>query len=795
MTDLRRQLQTTLGSAYTLERELGGGGMSRVFVATETRLRRSVVVKVLSSELAMGVSAERFEREIQLAASLQQANIVPLLSAGDTEGMPYYTMPFVEGESLRARLAAHGRLPLPECVSILRDLARALSYAHARGVVHRDIKPDNILLSHGAAMVTDFGIAKAISAARTQAPGATLTQAGTSIGTPAYMAPEQVAGDPAADHRVDLYAFGCVAHELLSGQPPFTDTSPQKVLAAHLSERPKPVGERRSDTPPELARLVMRCLEKDPDARPSSAEEIAFVLDGNLANAAAVRTRGVALAVGVVAVAAALFVTFRLSRVAPAALPGTVAGDSVRVVAVLPFENVGADSATEYLADGMTDELANALGRVPGLRIASRTSSFAFKGQHPDAREVGQRLGVAVLVEGSVQRAGDQLRVRIQVTDARTGNGVWTGRVDRAARDVFAAQDEVTAAVVKALQPTRAPVAVDTIARRGTQNMEAYDLFMRATFLVGKGDETSQRKAIAMFQQAIAKDPNYANAWLGMARTYAWMADEYLPPDESFPQTIDGFNRALAIDSMNADAHAGLAAVMIGYKRDVTTGRRELDRAFELSRNPLDAFVGASMLLMSTGQPDSALRLLRRLEKEDPLNPLLFGWTAWMASSVGDYQGAISDAKRALEIDPQNPYAHLPMGDALLFSGDTTGAIASYLKAQALGNRARAALAAVYAATGRRPEALALLDSLKADAKRHYVSADVIASVYAALGDRDAAFQHLDRAFRDHAGQLVLAPVDRRWDPLRSDPRFKAFLAKLGLSADLWAGVRVKGAR
>jgi tetratricopeptide (TPR) repeat protein len=276
--DLRDQLQQHLGSAYTIDRELGGGGMSRVFVARDTRLERTVVIKVLSPELAQGLNADRFEREIKLAASLQQANIVPVLVAGDVGGLPYFTMPFVEGESLRQRLA-QGPVPVSEAVGILRDVARALAYAHARGVVHRDIKPDNVLLSGGAAVVTDFGIAKAISASRTAAPGATLTQLGTSIGTPAYMAPEQVAGDPNLDHRVDLYALGCTAFELLTGQQPFANRTPQRMLAAHLSESVPVATALRPDTPPALAALIQRLMAKDPADRPSSAAEVVQSLD------------------------------------------------------------------------------------------------------------------------------------------------------------------------------------------------------------------------------------------------------------------------------------------------------------------------------------------------------------------------------------------------------------------------------------------------------------------------------------------------------------------------------------
>jgi eukaryotic-like serine/threonine-protein kinase len=324
--DLGQQLQRTLGASYTLQRELGGGGMSRVFVADERRLNRQVVIKVLSPELAAGVSAERFEREIQLAASLQQANIVPILAAGETDGLPFYTMPYVEGQSVRARLATDGPLAVTDTIGILRDVAKALAYAHERGVVHRDIKPDNVLLSGGTAVVTDFGIAKAISAARTAAEGGTLTQMGTSIGTPAYMSPEQAAGDPAVDHRADIYSLGCMAYEMLAGQPPFQGRSPARTLAAHMTEQPASVSQLRPDTPTALEALIMRCLSKDPAQRPQTGAELAQALDAavsgsagalpaSLAGAAGLRKMLLAyagLAVAVTIVARAAIVVFGL---------------------------------------------------------------------------------------------------------------------------------------------------------------------------------------------------------------------------------------------------------------------------------------------------------------------------------------------------------------------------------------------------------------------------------------------------------------------------------------------------
>ena len=415
---LHDRLQTTLGTAYTLTRELGGGGMSRVFLARDVALERDLVVKVLSPDLAAGVSAERFMREIKLAASLQQANIVQLLFAGETDGLPYYTMPFVDGLSLRARLARNGALPVGEAISVLRDITRALAYAHAHGVVHRDIKPENILLSGAAAVVTDFGIAKALAASKSTAPGGTLTHVGTSIGTPAYMAPEQSAGDPATDHRADLYALGCIAYELLAGTPPFAGRTPHQLFAAHMTETPAPLESKRADVPPALAQLVVRCLAKDPAARPQSGVEVLEALDGISFSTTSGRgavgpgrsgrrrpavVAGIAAVVVVGLTAAAIGVqTLRGGGAARAASAASAASSGERSVAVLPFENLG-DSAEAYFADGMTDAVRGKLSDVPGLTVIGRASSTPYRGSTKTPQQIGRELGVHYLLTATVR--------------------------------------------------------------------------------------------------------------------------------------------------------------------------------------------------------------------------------------------------------------------------------------------------------------------------------------------------------------------------------------------------------
>ncbi len=415
MTDLRTTLEHTLGDSYAFERELTGAGMSRVFVAMDRQLGREVVIKVLPPEVAAELSAERFRREIQFAAKLQHPHIVPLLTSGEVSGAPYFTMPFVEGESLRARLARVGELPVREAVRILREVASALSYAHKHGVVHRDMKPDNVMLTDEFALVTDFGVAKAVTESTKEPGSSTLTGIGVTLGTPAYMAPEQATMD-SVDHRADIYAFGVMAYEMLTGSLPFAGRSTQAMLAAQAIQTPEQIERRRPGIPRALAALIMRCLEKRPADRPQSAGELLAVLDSVHSDQRMVlgpswwgrRSTRIMAGVGAgIAIVAALVYAMANRRSAdengrPAA--------QLHSVAVLPLANVGGDARDEYFSDGMTDELANALSKLPGLRVASRTSAYAFKGKKDaDVGEIGRKLHVQAILEGTVRRSGDRL--------------------------------------------------------------------------------------------------------------------------------------------------------------------------------------------------------------------------------------------------------------------------------------------------------------------------------------------------------------------------------------------------
>ena len=773
--NLRDQLQNTLGTSYTIDRELGGGGMSHVFVAMDERLRRQVVIKVLSPELSAGVSAERFEREIQLVASLQQANIVPLLSAGETNGVPFYTMPLVDGESLRSRLSKHGALPIAQCVSILRDVARALSYAHAHGVVHRDIKPDNVLLSHGAAMVSDFGIAKAISVARTQPGGAALTQAGMSVGTPAYMAPEQVAGDADIDHRADLYALGCVAYELLAGRTPFVETSPQKMLAAHLTQTPQDVRQRRSDAAPVLAAMVMQCLEKSPAARPASADDVLRSLDavvtpsgsqgsalprmggliGNWRRAAVLVVAATALAVGGA-------VWARTSR---------RAGADTKSIAVLPLANLSGDPANDYFGEGLADEMTGALAKA-GLRVVCRSGARVLVAKGLDAQAIAQQLGVAAILQGNVQRAADRIRITVTLVSGSDRSVLWTGKYDRQIADVFAVQDEIAHSVANELHATLTGRPAHLVTTE-TSDPEAHALYLQGLYLWNRRNGPAIRQAIGLFKLAVQRDPNYARAYGGMAMAYLVLptyAD--VKTDSVLVFEHDAAQHARRLDSTLVEAWAA-DAFADAQRWKNALAEREFVSAIALDSSFAPAHYWYGFLLNQLGRFDDARRELARARELEPTSMVYLSGST--LPDVAQHRFATAEAmvKRTMLLDSSYVVAHFVLAGVLIDAGRYDEGIheASSVPV-AVGVRpvdVRATLAYAYAAGGRAADARRVI----AEIHRVYGTLPPSATLACALlrlGDRAAALAMFRQAVNDHDPWLHIYNRSPRFDGFRADP-------------------------
>ena len=653
---LRSQLQQTLGDGYTLERELGGGGMSRVFLARDEALGRDVVVKVLSPELAAGLSSERFTREIRLAASLQEPHIVPVLTAGTTtDGLPWFTMPFVAGESLRERLT-RGALPTAEALGILRNVAQALVYAHARGIVHRDIKPENVLLSSGTAVVADFGIAKAVSASRTQAPEANLTQAGMAIGTPAYMAPEQATGDANTDHRADVYAWGVLAFELLQGAHPFADrTTSAAMTAAHIAT-PAPAVTAASVSPGVRA-LIARCLAKEPDDRPANMDAVLTTLSSSAESPAAPfrtsRSPRARRALGLVALLiAAAGVTWWNTR-APSiesSVPSTASADAntAASLAVIPFVSVGGDTANVYLADGIADELTTVLSRVPGLRLAGRATAARFKGSTLTATQLGDTLGVRTILLGSFRRAGDRVRVTAELSNASDGRVLWQDTFEQDARDVFRMQELLAQAIAGQLQLRLGNTSLSA----GTSNPDAYDQYLRG-MQVYRNRGPVFADAERFFDAAIRADSSFARAWGGKA--IALMVSPYYNVTRHVRDVLSPARlaaaRALALDSLNPDVHIALSAIRAEVY-DWAAAEAEARRAIALDSLNANAHLRLGFALSNEGRATDALMAFTRARELDPLSPIVLAWEGATLASVGKFDEGVANAVRAHELAP-----------------------------------------------------------------------------------------------------------------------------------------------
>ena len=564
--DLPVAARAALSAQYTVEREIGRGGMATVYLARDVRHDRAVAVKVLEQNVEAS-GAERFLREIRIAAKLTHPHVLGVHDSGEADGVLYYVMPYVEGETLRARLEREGALPITDAVRLLRELADALAYAHGRGVMHRDLKPENVLLSGGHAVVADFGIAKAIAAATDDRAGrgAKLTATGVAIGTPAYMAPEQTVGDFTTNHRADLYALGVIAYEMLTGKHPFAGRSAQALAAAHLTETPAPLRDRRADASPALAALVVRLLAKDPVDRPQTAAEVLKALDdAAAAPIARVRSRrGFVLAASAAVVIVGAIALFAWSQRTTDSVPGASA---VRSVAVLPFVNTSGSPNEDYFSDGLTDELAHALGRIPGLRLAGRTSSYTFKGRSVAAQEIGRVLDVGAFVGGTVRRAGDQLRVTTQLVSTKDGKVMWDSVYESRSKDVFAVQDEFTGAIVAALALTLGTVSAERPrfdVRRGTADPEAYELYLKGHYYWLQRGPANLARSVTYLLQAIARDPSFARAHAGLAMAYAVLPNFAPDPADTLPAlSLASAERAVALDSTLADAQAALGAAL-----------------------------------------------------------------------------------------------------------------------------------------------------------------------------------------------------------------------------------------
>ncbi len=751
MPTLQEQLDRALTGRYRLERELGEGGMAVVFLAQDLRHDRKVALKVLRPDLSAAIGAERFLREIKLAAGLTHPHILPVYDSGQAGDLLFYVMPNMAGRSLRERLQRERQLPLGDALAITREVASALDYAHRQQVVHRDIKPENILLHEGSAMVADFGIGKALSA------DGSLTQTGMVVGTPTYMSPEQASGEPSVDGRTDLYSLGCVLYEMLTGEPPFTGATAQAVIAKRFVS-PIPKVRVTRDVPEAVDDALTRALARTPVDRFATAAQFGEAL------------RQVNGAGGS---AQATVPTGRTPPGAPAAR---------KAIAVLPLANMSADPENEYFSDGMTEEIINALAKVPGMQVASRTSSFAFKGKEVDVRQIGEKLGVTSVLEGSVRKVGNRVRITAQLISVADGYHLWSETYDRQLEDVFAIQDEISHAIVDALKLRLGDEGGHLVAP--TKNIEAYTLYLKGRFVFNKDTEPSTRKALEFFQQSLLQDPGYARSYAGIADCWTQLADDFVVPDDAYPRAKAAASRALQHDPDLVEAITSLGKVLCWYEWDFAGAERQLRRAVTLNDNHAEAHWAFGSVLPTVGLLGDAIAEMRKALVVDPLYAVYSRWLGRFLLFSGDYAGTIAQSRKTMDLNADYAYSYLDIGSAYLALGDAEKALQWFQRGQSQETSVRsydALIVRALAPLGRLEEADEILTRLEEESRQHYVRSEIMATGYAAVGDLDRAFGCLERAFQVRSAGLIYLHVDPAYQPLRADPRFGSLVERIGL--------------
>lgn len=773
---------------YMIVERIGAGGMGEVYRAVDSRLGRPVALKFLPAHFTSDRErVGRFQQEARATSALNHPNIMTIYDVGEMEGMQFIASEFIEGETLRERLR-RGRMSMEEILSTVIQIGSALSAAHSAGVIHRDIKPENVMLRRDALVkVLDFGLAKLTEATAPESVSRLRTREGTMLGTPHYMAPEQVRG-LSLDARADIWSLSVVLYELLTGRRPFEGETPPDVLAAILHNEPTTMS--AAEAPQELRSIVAKALQKNRDSRHSSAAAlISDLRQIEQKSGAHARTTprkrlmwlGVAAAIGAAAITSA-FVLVHRERPAPAVF----APVPTRSVAVLPFLNMSPGHEEDYLSDGMTEELINALAHVPGLKVVSRTSSFTFKGSKTDVREVAQKLNVGAVVEGSVRKSGNRLRVTAQLVNASDGYQLWSQTFDRELTDVFVIQEGIATAVANALQ---VQLGGRALVGQSTKDFEAYELYLKGRQSSTEFVTEKLSKAVSYFRAAIDRDPSFSNAWAGLADAYAVLDHASgvppMKPAESYRLAEEAGKRALSLDANSAEAHTALGHIYLHLGANAEAGRH-LRRAIELNPNSALTRVWFALFLMQIDRPAEAREQFLRAREADPLSFLVSSGGSENLLDSGDYEGAVEFAQHGVEIAPDRPRCHLHLASAYAYQNRFREAEEEVRRAETAPGRQLDSIATrralFLALSGRKSEALAMLNRVEREDQQ--LSERNLALAYSAAGDFDKAAEWYEKSVRrspNHARVNIRLPVHPAFDGFRSDPRYLKICRQLGI--------------
>jgi serine/threonine-protein kinase len=787
---------------YRIELLIGVGGMGEVYLARDERLGRKAALKLLPDSLTTDeAQLSRFKNEARSASALNHPNILTVYEIGAEGNRQFIATEFIEGITLRASIA-HGRINPHAALEIAVQVASALAAAHEAGVVHRDIKPENIMLRpDGYAKVLDFGIAKlteqrpAAEGHKVETTALLQTRPGLVLGTARYMSPEQARGQK-VDARSDIWSLGVVLYEMVGGSPPFHGETPSDCIASILTTEPPPLSGVLPDVPRKLESILRKALRKKSEERYQTITEMLAglrILKGELevesslpqtkARAESIvskikrHKRGVLLTLSTAAVLAAAAVAYSFFFFAPAPLPNE------KSIAVLPFENLSEEKSNAYFTDGIQDEILTRLSKIADLKVISRTSTQRYKHTSQSPSQIAHQLGVANLLEGSVQKTNDQVRVNVQLITAANDTHLWAETYDRKLIDIFVVESDIATTIAKALQARLTGAEKTAIAKRPTANPEAYELYLKGRFFWNKRTAADLRKAIEYFNQALDKDPSYALAYAGLTDAYLVLS-QYgaASPADSFPQAIAAAKKAIELDDTLAEAHTSLACSLAYYDFDFEQSLKEFQRAIELNPNYATAHHWLSNgVLSALGQFERAIAEGKRAVELDPLSLIINTDLGQDFSYARRYDEAIAQLRKTIEMDPRFYFAHWALGTALQLKGQLSEAVAEYNKAVELNDdpSVLALLGQAYARTGQRDEAQKILVRLSEEARSRYVQAYSFALMYLALGDKERAIDEMERAYRERDANVAQIKVDPMLDDLRGNQRFEALVNQI----------------
>jgi serine/threonine protein kinase/tetratricopeptide (TPR) repeat protein len=785
-------------SHYRVVEKIGSGGMGVVYRAEDSRLGRSVALKFLPAEFLRDPHAlERFKREARAASALDHPNICTIHDIGEHQGQPFIVMQLLKGETLKERIAG-GPLKMDFVLDLSIQIAEALAAAHARGIVHRDIKPANIFVTNdGVAKILDFGIAiesSPRSGSLSEVPTSKnddLMGAGAAVGTVAYMSPEQARGED-IDLRSDLFSFGAVMYETATGRPVFSGQTTAVIFDSILRRTPAPPFQLNPKVPLKLNEIITRALEKDKNLRYQTATDLKAdlqrakrdsseahaVVTGWEPHARSGARRGRAVIFGFAALAAVLFMVLRISLNYV-----RTTGQVIDSIAVLPFVNMGGNPDSDYLSDGLTETLIDSLSELPNLKVMSHSAVFRYKGKATDAKTAGTELRVRAVLTGRVTQRGDSLSVDAELVKVEDNTAMWGEQYNRKLADALAVQNDIASRISEKLRLKLSNDQKTRIAKRQTDNPEAYQLYLKGRFYAAKFITAEMNKGFDYFNQAIALDPNYALAYAGLAYYYNLTDDWLMAPSDAMPKAREAARKAIELDDNLAEAHVELGSVYAFYDFDWAAAEHEFRRALDLSPNYAPSPEYFAWYLMTVGRKDESLSQIRRAEQLDPLSSEILSVSGLFLYFSRRYDEALTELKKCIDVDPNSWTGYLFLSQVYQQQGRFPEAMEALQHASRIVGDSNAIptaeLAHAYAASGRKAEARRILDELSDRSKRGVVSKYALGTAYAALGDKNEALSRLEQAYSERSATLDFVNVDPELDSLRSEPRFQDLVRRM----------------